>query len=134
MGHGELGEILIVDDNPGDIRLIKEAFKASSFDPTIHTATTTDDALAFLSRKKGTADSPSPALVLLDWNLSQTTGEDVLDAAKSMESQIPVIVMSGSDPETPVLDSAIDRADLVVEKPTEPEEYVESVLSVITNQ
>lgn len=130
----ELGEILIVDDNPGDIRLIEEAFRVSSLDPTIHTSTTKDDALAFLSHTKRSEDSPGPALVLLDWNLSQTTGEDVLDAAKSMENPIAVIVMSGSDPETPMSDSAIDRADLVMEKPREPEEYVESVRSVITNQ
>lgn len=69
-------------------------------------------------------------MVLLDQNLAQTTGKEVLEAAKSGEKDIQVIVMSGSQAETSCLKSTIEKADLVIEKPTDPEGYINSVCSV----
>lgn len=124
-------DILVVDDNPADRRFIQEAFQKSSLDPTIHTASTQDEALAFLSRWQNEDGSPNPALVLLDWNLAQTTGADVLEAAKSSAHDILVIVMTGSDPERSALEPPVEMADKVIKKPTDPADYIEYVQSVL---
>lgn len=127
----EVGDVLVVDDNPGDLRLIEEAFQASALEPTIHTTNTREEALEFLSRCREDRGTPNPVLVLLDWNLSQTTGEEVLEAAKSGERCLPVIVMTGSLVETSALGSTVEKADLITEKPTDPSEYVERIRSVL---
>lgn len=131
MDDGGNVDILVVDDNPGDLRFIEEAFQAAAIDSTIYTTNTNDEALEFLSRCGEDDGTPSPVLVLLDWNLSKTTGEEVLEAAKSGDCQIPVIVMTGSHPETSALESTIEKADMVIEKPTDPDEYIEHVHSLL---
>lgn len=90
--------ILIVEDNPGDIRLIEEAFRGSPLDSTIHTTKTRDAALDFLYQRGEYEDVRRPDLILLDWNLSQNTGEEVIREAKSVEPAVPVVVMTGSKP------------------------------------
>lgn len=129
-GNG-VGDILVVDDNPADHRFIEEAFQESTLDPTIHSTTTLNDALEFLSRCRHEDGLPSPVLILLDWNLSRSTGEEVLEAAKSGDRNIPVIVMTGSQPETTALEPTPESADLVIEKPTDPDEYVEHIHSLL---
>ena len=124
------GDLLVVDDNPGDIRLIEEAFRDSQIELTIHTAHTARDALDFVSGRGDFEDAPRPDAILLDWNLSNTTGKEVLEAAKSGDSDIPVIVMTGSNPESCPPDAPPSRADLYMQKPTEPLEYVETLRSL----
>lgn len=129
----EVEEILVVDDNPADRRFIEEAFRESAFDPTLHTTSTRDEALTFLTRCRDEDESPNPVLVLLDWNLSQTTGAEVLDTATSGDRSIPVIVMTGGPTETTALEPNLEKADLVIEKPTDPAEYIDAVRSVLTD-
>lgn len=118
-GGGEVENILVVDDNRGDIRFIEEAFHASAVDPTIHPTTTSDDGLDFPSRRGEYERAPIPNVILLDWNLPQTTGEEVLQAAKSGETPIPVIVMTGSQAVTRELQStnSIVRSTLKLRSP-----------------
>lgn len=132
--EGGITDILVVDDNPGDRRFIEEAFKNSQLDPTLHKLKSRDEALNFLSQRGKHESAPEPDVILLDWNLSQTTGEEVLKAAKSDDSEIPVVVMTGSTPETSRVDSAFSQADLIIEKPTTPEGYIESIRSVFADQ
>lgn len=87
--------ILIVEDNPGNIKLIEEAFRGSPLD-SIHTTKTRDAALDFLYQRGEYEDVRRPDLILLDWNLSQNTGEEVIRKAKSVEPAVPVVVMTGS--------------------------------------
>lgn len=126
---GGVETILVVDDNPADVRFIEEAFQESALDPPIHTTSTRDEAIEFLHDD----GSPNPALVLLDWNLSRATGEEVLEAARSGDCHIPVIVMTGSSTATSTLGSTIEGTDLVFEKPTEPDGYINAVRSVLPN-
>lgn len=126
-------DILVVDDNPADLRFIEEAFRKSALEPTIHTTTKRNDALEFLSRCRNVDGSPSPVLVLLDWNLSRSTGEEVLEAAKLGDRDTPVIVMTGSQSKTRALESTVEKADLVFEKPTEPDGYIKAVRSILNS-
>lgn len=129
----DVNEILIVDDNPRDIRFIKETFHASELDPTIHTATTSDEAINFLTQRQEDEEKPLD-VILLDWNLSKTTGQEVLQVAKSTAENVPIVVMTGSLVETDELTSTAPKADLVIEKPTDPDKYIKSVHSVYPEQ
>jgi two-component system, chemotaxis family, response regulator Rcp1 len=91
-------EVLLVEDNPGDIRLLQEAFKECAVDCTLHIARDGELAMAFLRRKGTYAESPRPSLVLLDLNLPRKNGREVLAEIKSEAALrcIPVVVLSTS--------------------------------------
>ena len=96
------GEILLVEDNLGDIRLLQEAFKEGGLECKLHVARDGHQAMDFLSRKGTYAKSPRPALVLLDLNLPGKSGREVLSEMKREKGlcSIPVLVMStSSNPE-----------------------------------
>ena len=126
------GELFVVDDNPGDIRFVEEAFAVSELTPTIHTVNTRDEALDFIHRRNEYEDRPCLDVLLLDWRLSQTTGEAVVDAAASVSPPIPVVVMSTSEPQTESENASLSKADRIIEKPTDPEKYVELLRPYLT--
>ncbi len=76
---GQAVETLLVDDNPGDARLIEEAFKDARIANTPSVVTTGRDALDYLHHRGEFADEPYPDLLLLDWRLPQLTGERILE-------------------------------------------------------
>lgn len=119
------GVLLVVDDNPADIRFIEEAFSDSALTPTILRSTTREEALDIIYRRNDYADAPDLDVVLLDWNLSRSTGEEVLTAATSVTPTIPVIVMTGTKAEMESMKSNISQAETVVEKSPYPEDYVD---------
>lgn len=92
------GEILIVDDNAGDVRLLQEAFKECGIDSAMHVTRDGEQALAFLKKEGKYRASPRPALILLDLNLPRKDGREVLAEIKREESLrgIPVVVFSTS--------------------------------------
>ncbi|WP_225336031.1 response regulator [Halomicrobium urmianum] len=126
--------VLVVDDNPGDRKFIKESLQASQLDVTVYTVATKDEALDAVSHQSESDTAPRPDVLLLDWSLSYETSEEVVDAAKSGEPPILVVVMTGSNPERSDLKSSVSRADLFIEKPTDPEGYVESLRSLLSSQ
>lgn len=128
------GKLFVVDDNPRDIRFIEEAFISSELTPTIHTVNTRDEALDLIHQRNEYEDTPRPDVVLLDWRLSQTTGKEVLDAAKSVSPPIPVVIMTSSKPQIESEKALVSRADQIIEKPTEPEKYVELLRPYLTGQ
>lgn len=127
---GEAIDLLIVDDNPADIRFITEALESSGGDLAIHSVTTSDAALAFVYQREEYADAPELDAVFLDWDLAQTTGKEVLDALKADYPHIPVAVMTGSISETDSNQSSFSQADMNMEKPTEPEAYIEALYTL----
>lgn len=129
VGIDDVENILLVEDNPGDIRLIEEAFKASPLDPTIYTAKTREEALDLLLQRGEYEDVSRLDLVLLDWKLSQHTGEEVIRAAKSRDSSIPVVVMSGSKSGLESVEASAPTADEYIEKQTDLEAYIEILRS-----
>lgn len=134
LGIEGVEDILLVDDNSGDIRLIEEAFEASPIDPTIHTARTREEALEILFQRGNYQAVPRPDLVLLDWNLANHTGEEVLQAVKSVDSDIPVVVMSGSKHGLERIESSTPAADEYIEKQVDPHQYIELLRSCCAEQ
>lgn len=91
-------EILLVEDNLGDIRLLQEAFKEGGLECKLHVARDGEQAMDFLYHQGAYAKSPRPALVLLDLNLPRKDGREVLAEMKGAEALrcIPVVVFSTS--------------------------------------
>lgn len=127
-------DVLVVDDNPGDRRFIREALRGSRLDVIVHTVTTKDQALDMVNRRGEYADAPEPAAILLDWNLSRETGEEVLEAAKSGDSSTPVLVMTGTRSEINGVKSMLSQADTCIQKPSDPDGYVESLRSLLSGR
>src|SRR5438270_7247154 len=95
-------EILLVEDNPGDVRLLREAFKEGGLGSKLHVAHDGEQAMAFLNRTGAYANSPRPSLLLLDLNLPGKKGRELLSEMKrdAKLKSIPVLVLSSSaDPE-----------------------------------
>lgn len=125
-----LQDLLVVEDNPGDIRLIEEAFKESSLGTTVHAVSTGEDALDFVNKHGAYEAVPRPDAVLLDWSLPEMDGEAVLRNLKTDFPGIPVVIMTGSNPLKEAVESMTSQADAYLTKPTEPDAYVEVLRSL----
>ncbi|UHQ98374.1 response regulator (plasmid) [Natrinema zhouii] len=134
MGSGSSeAVILLVEDNPGDIRLIEEAFSDGNIGNTLTTVTDGRAALDFIDQRGEYEDTPQPDIILLDLNLPKVDGEDVLHEIKHHPEldDVPVIVLTGMDEgliESRDLDHDADE-DAVLEKPVDPGEFVELIRS-----
>ncbi|QLG48404.1 response regulator [Natrinema halophilum] len=124
--------ILLVEDNPGDVRLIREAFKAAGFATTFHTVTDGDTALEFLREQAAAESGPDIDLMLLDLNLPRTNGFDVLEAIKdnSELTSLPVLVLTSSEATEDIVKSYELCANAYLTKPTNPDEFEKIVRAV----
>jgi len=119
----DLNNVLLVEDNNGDARLVIEAFKSSKFDCKIHRVHNGVEGLDFLRKKGEFKDSPRPNIVLLDLDMPQMDGREFLKILKAdinLES-IPVVVMTTSDAQE---DEAIvynNKANCFIRKPVDLE-------------
>ncbi len=125
-------EILLVDDNPADVRLVREALYESRLRNELHVVGDGEEALAFLRRESGFADAPRPDLVLLDLNLPRKNGREVLAEMKSDEKlkDIPVVILTTSNSDRDVLESYNLCANCYVRKPVQFRAFVEVVQSI----
>ena len=125
-------DILLVEDNPGDLYLISEAFSRSSVPHTIYSVTDGEAALAFLQRKGEYVLAPHPHLMLLDLNLPRKNGMEVLREMKTFErlKMIPVVVFTSSREERDVIDSYKLCASSFVTKPLNLAEFSQAVQSI----
>lgn len=125
----EPAQLLLVEDNPGDVRLTREAFKQGRIDNDLHTVSDGSDALDFLHQRGEYEDAPRPDLVLLDLNLPRKDGEEVLaDLKDDPELQsIPVIVLTSSRAEEDIARSYELHANAYLTKPVDPDEFIETV-------
>ncbi|ELY88638.1 response regulator receiver protein [Natrialba hulunbeirensis JCM 10989] len=122
-------QILLVEDNPGDVRLTKEAFKQGRIENDLHVVSDGTEALEFLHQQNEYEDAPRPDLILLDLNLPRTDGEEVLEELKgdSELRSIPVIVLTSSRAEEDVVKSYELHANAYLTKPVDPDEFIETV-------
>lgn len=127
-------DLLLVEDNPGDIRLVEETITNSSLDVTVHSASTSAAAMDFIYQRGEYADAPEPDLVFLDWHLRQTTGREVLMAIEGDYSHIPVVILTGSKAKVETDQLPSMKADLVKEKPTDPDGYINIIRSIAPSQ
>ena len=125
-------EILLVEDNLGDVLLTKEAFRGSHFKYNLRIAKDGDEALKILNQQGEFNNLPLPDLILLDLNLPKTDGREVLEIIKkNIELRdIPVIILSGSDRESDMTSSYDLHANSYVVKPDSFEGFKEIVASI----
>ena len=111
-------DILLVEDNPGDVRLTKELLKDAEQDPTLHVVSDADDALSFLRQTGEYRYAPRPDAILLDLHLPRMDGEEVLHELDEGLRDIPTIVLSGSQQGADLkLDDVEADVDACIEKP-----------------
>ncbi|WP_436345315.1 response regulator [Natronorubrum sp. FCH18a] len=124
-------EILLVEDNPGDARLVKEALADAHIVNTLHVVTDREEALDFINQRDEFTDAPKPDIVLLDWYLLRSTGEAILRAMKSDSElcHIPVIVLTGSETGADLIDTSEIRANAYLTKPVGPDDFIALVRS-----
>ena len=125
-------EILLVEDNPGDVRLTKEALKEGKVLNKLHTVEDGIEALAFLNREGKYADVPRPELILLDLNLPKKDGRDVLAEIKGNGDlkRIPVVVLTTSRSEQDILKSYDLNANCYITKPVDLDQFISVVKSI----
>jgi chemotaxis family two-component system response regulator Rcp1 len=125
-------EILLVEDNPGDVRLTKEALKEGKVYNNLHWAKDGVEALEFLRREGKQAKAPRPDIILLDLNLPKKDGREVLAVIKRDPDlkHIPVVVLTTSKAEEDVLKSYELHANCYVTKPVDLEKFIQVVQSI----
>jgi len=118
-------EILMVEDNPGDVRLTREALKGGKVLNRMHVVEDGVAALEFLYRRPPYLDAPRPDLILLDLNLPKMDGREVLARIKSDETLkvIPVVVLTTSQAEEDVLRAYRLSANCYVTKPVDLHQF-----------
>jgi len=125
-------EILLVDDNPGDVRLTAEALKDGKVENRLHTAKDGMEAIAFLRRKGRYTDAPRPDLILLDLNMPRMNGRQVLAEIKedSALRHIPVVILTGSREMDDIVNMYDLHANCYVTKPIDFEQFTMMVKSI----
>ena len=125
-------EVLLVEDNPGDVRLIQQVFKENKVRNTFHVVGDGEEALAFLGREGKYAGVTRPDLVLLDLNLPKKNGREVLAEMKEDEHlrSIPVVVLTCSEAEEDILKAYDLNANCYIRKPVELDQFIDVVKSI----
>jgi len=135
MSTGTIGrpiEILLVEDNPGDVRLTQEALKEGKVRNKLHVVGDGVEALAFLCQEGEYAEEPRPDLILLDLNLPKKNGREVLAEIKEHPNlrRIPVVILTVSQAEEDVLRTYDLHANCYVTKPVDLEQFIKVVGSI----
>jgi CheY-like chemotaxis protein len=125
-------EILLVEDNPGDARLTREALATSKVRNNLHHARDGEEAMAFLRREGSFGRAPTPDLVLLDLNLPRRDGREVLEDIKSDAAlkHIPVVILTSSQAEEDILRSYRLHANCFITKPVDLEQLTKVVQGI----
>ena len=129
---GKLIEILLVEDNPGDVRLTQEALKEGKVLNNLSVVKDGVQALAFLRREGEYAQMARPDLILLDLNLPKKGGREVLAEIKVDPDlkRIPVVVLTTSEAEKDILESYNLHANAYITKPVALDRFMDVVRSI----
>jgi chemotaxis family two-component system response regulator Rcp1 len=135
MSNGETArpiEILLIEDNPADVRLTQENFKDSKILNHIHVVNDGAEAMAFLHREGKYFDAVRPELIFLDLNLPKKDGREVLKEIKTDDElkNIPVVILTISDDEEDILKSYNLHANCYITKPINLEQFSKVVKSI----
>ena len=124
--------ILLVDDNPTDLMIMREAFKDISVEVVLHSSSNGEEAMKFLRRAGEFAKAPRPDLIILDLNMPRKNGHEVLSEIKRdpLLLRIPVIILTTSQAEEDVSRAYAAHANCYVRKPVDFVEF-ERVMAVI---
>jgi chemotaxis family two-component system response regulator Rcp1 len=129
---GQAINILLVEDNPGDVRLTVEALKEGKVYNRLHIAKDGMEAMEFLHREGKYYDAPRPDLILLDLNLPKKDGHEVLAEIKEdpVLKRIPVVVLTGSKAGEDILKTYNLHANCYITKPVDWEQFITVVKSI----
>ncbi len=124
--------ILLVEDNPGDVRLTQEALKDGKLAVNLRVVQNGVEAMAFLRREGEYADVPRPDLIFLDLNLPKKDGREVLAEIKSNDGlkNIPVVVLTSSEADTDIAKCYNLHANCYITKPVDMEQFATVVQTV----
>ncbi len=129
---GDPIEILLVEDNPGDVRLTREALQDARITNRMSVAEDGVEALAFLRRQDRYAQAPRPDLILLDLNLPRKDGREVLAEVKAdpLLRRIPVVILTTSAAERDILKAYDLHANCYITKPVDLDQFLAVVKSI----
>lgn len=125
-------DVLLVEDDEGDVLMTKEAFEYHKISNTLNVVTDGEQAMQFLRRIGPYADVPRPGLVLLDVNLPRLSGLEVLAQIKADKDllTIPVVMLTTSRAEEDILRSYQLHANAYVSKPVDFEHFIEAIRQI----
>jgi len=124
--------ILLVEDNPGDVRLTEEAMKESRSQCTLNVVGDGEEAIHYLQNKGVYADAVRPDLILLDLNLPKLSGTEVLQRIKQIDAlkSIPVVVLTTSNSQDDIQSSYALHANCYVTKPSDLDEFIGAIRQI----
>jgi len=130
--RGSVVKILLVEDNPGDVRLTREALKESKMLNELYVTEDGVEAMEFLNREGNYADAPHPDLILLDLNLPKKDGRELLEEIKADEKlrRIPVVVLTTSKAQEDIYRMYEQHANCYITKPIDLDQFIEVVKSI----
>jgi CheY-like chemotaxis protein len=132
--HGECQavDVLLVEDDPGDVLMTREAFEHYKIRNVLHVVTDGEQALQFLRRTGDYTDAPRPGLILLDLNLPRRDGLEVLAELKAdpVLKVIPVVILTTSQAQQDVLRSYALHANAYVSKPVDFERFMDVIQQI----
>jgi CheY-like chemotaxis protein len=126
-------EILLVEDNEGDVRLVKEAFRETGLPHNLSVVDNGVKAMDFLHREgRKYADAPRPDLILLDLNMKEKDGRQTLAEIKADRHlrSIPVVILTGSPHERDIFNAYDAQANSYVVKPLDVEDFIDAIRSI----
>ena len=125
-------EILLVEDNPGDVRLAIEAFGEGSAGGKVRVARDGEEALAVLRRQDPHSKAPRPDLIVLDLNLPKKDGRELLGEIKQDASlrRIPVVILTTSNAEQDILNTYDLHANCYIIKPVALDRFISAIKAI----
>jgi CheY-like chemotaxis protein len=125
-------DVLLVEDDPGDVLMTREAFELSPIPSTLHVVGDGEQAMHFLHRTSEFTGAPRPGLILLDLNLPRRNGLEVLADLKADPGllTIPVVILTTSQAETDILTSYQLHANAYITKPVSFDRFAEAIRQI----
>lgn len=129
----DASEILLIEDNPGDARLLRELLKEGKFSPQVAVVNDSSTALRYLRRQPPFQEVRLPKLILLDWNLPKKHGGELLAEIKGDHTlkRIPVVVLTSSDAEQDVITAYDLHANCYVTKPLDFLQFTQVIHAIL---
>ncbi|MDT4998827.1 MAG: hypothetical protein QOK12_932 [Mycobacterium sp.] len=129
---GRAIEVLLVEDDPGDVLITREVLEHNTINNVVHVASDGQEGLDFLYKRGAHADAPQPDLILLDLNLPKYDGRQLLEQIKSDADlcHIPVVVLTTSSADEDVLESYRLHANAYVTKPVDVDQFMRAVRQI----
>jgi CheY-like chemotaxis protein len=132
VGDGAAINLLLVEDDPGDVLMTKEALSEAKVVHRLHVVDDGEAAIAFLQRRDPFQDAPRPDLIFLDLNLPRVDGREVLSFVKNDPSlrRIPLVILTTSSADEDVAHSYDNHANAFVTKPVDFAAFIEAIKNV----